>query len=143
MPPNLFHIFDCLSDAALTNKSRNSYMLVWHSVIWSIWISRNNHILNNVVKEPLEIVEDMKVLSWKWSVDRLNISPCLFLCSFPTIVMSYALVIIFCFKKKKITASRDLHKILEWSAFAHNSVECICSQVTTTFTIFYFEKKFL
>ncbi|CAJ2636054.1 unnamed protein product [Trifolium pratense] len=75
---NLFHLYDCLCDAASSKKSRNGFRLVWHSVIWSIWKARNNKVFNGIVMDPLEIVDEVKVISWKWSVDRLKISPCLF-----------------------------------------------------------------
>jgi hypothetical protein len=78
VPPNLFHLYDCLSCAAKNKKARNGFRLVWHSVIWSIWRARNTYIFNNVVMEPLELVEEIKVLSWRWSVDRLKITPCLY-----------------------------------------------------------------
>jgi hypothetical protein len=35
-------------------------------------------IFRSVRREPLELVEEVKVLSWKWSADRLKISPCLY-----------------------------------------------------------------
>ncbi|CAJ2631518.1 unnamed protein product [Trifolium pratense] len=79
MPPNLFHLFYCLSEAATNKKVRNGYRLVWHSVIWSIWKARNNRIFSNLVKETLEVVEDVKVISWKWSAARLKISPACFM----------------------------------------------------------------
>ncbi|MCH79402.1 LINE-1 reverse transcriptase like [Trifolium medium] len=78
IPPNLFFLFDCLCESALTKKSKKGFALVWHSVIWSIWLARNNHIFNGVLTDPLELVEAVKVLSWRWSADRLKISPCLF-----------------------------------------------------------------
>jgi hypothetical protein len=78
VPPNLFNLFACLSDVAPTKRVRKVFRLIWHSVIWTIWNARNNRIFNNVRKEPLEVVEDIKVLSWRWSADRLKITPCLF-----------------------------------------------------------------
>jgi hypothetical protein len=78
MPPNLFILFECLSETASSKKGKNCFRLVWHSVIWVIWLARNNVIFNNVIKEPLEIIEDDKVISWKWSAVRLKILPCLF-----------------------------------------------------------------
>jgi hypothetical protein len=78
MPPSIFHLFDCLSVAAKNTKVRRGFRLVWHMVIWSIWNARNNFIFNNVKKEPMEIVEDIKVVSWRWSADRLKIPPCLY-----------------------------------------------------------------
>jgi hypothetical protein len=78
IPPNLFYLYDCLSFSAKNKKARKGFRLIWHSMIWSIWRARNNHIFNNTVMVPLELVEAVKVLSWSWSVDRLKITPCLF-----------------------------------------------------------------
>jgi hypothetical protein len=78
MPPNLFSLFDCVSEATRIAKSKKGFRLVWYTVIWLLWKARNNVIFNNVVEDPLEIVEKVKVLSWRWSVDRLKVSPCLY-----------------------------------------------------------------
>jgi hypothetical protein len=78
MAPNLFYLFDCLIGATRSKKERKGFVLVWHSTLWCIWRAQNFNIFRNLVKSPLEVVEEVKVLSWRWSVDRLNISPCLF-----------------------------------------------------------------
>jgi hypothetical protein len=78
VPPNLSSLYACLSVAAPNIKVRKGFCLVWHSVIWAMWRARNNLIFNNVSKNPLELLEDIQILSWRWSADRLNISPCLF-----------------------------------------------------------------
>jgi hypothetical protein len=78
VPPNLFYLFYWLSSAAKSKKARRGFRLVWHSVVWSIWLARNNRIFNNVLIQPMELVEEIKVLSWRWSVDRLKITPFLF-----------------------------------------------------------------
>jgi hypothetical protein len=78
MPPSIFHLFDCLNVAAKNIKLRRGFRLVWHTVIWSIWNARNSLIFNNVKKDPLEIAEEIKVLSWKWSSERLKTPPYLY-----------------------------------------------------------------
>ncbi|KAK2452536.1 hypothetical protein QL285_000319 [Trifolium repens] len=78
MTPNIMSLFGCFCEAAKNKKTRKGFHLVWHTVVWCLWRARNDGIFNGIKKEPLEIVEDIKVLSWKWSVDRLKISPCLF-----------------------------------------------------------------
>jgi hypothetical protein len=78
MPPNMMVLFDILSNSVTTKNLRRGVRLVWHTTIWSLWIARNDVIFNGKVKEPLEIVEDIKVLSWRWSSDCLKIVPCLF-----------------------------------------------------------------
>jgi hypothetical protein len=67
MPPNLFILFDCLSEAASSKKVKNGFRLAWHSRIWVIWLARNN-----------VIIEEVKVISWKWSAIRLTVllQPC-------------------------------------------------------------------
>jgi hypothetical protein len=67
-----------LSDAAKNKRIRKGFHLIWHTVLWSIWRSRNNFIFNDIRTDPLDLVEEVKVLSWKWSTVRLKITPCLF-----------------------------------------------------------------
>jgi hypothetical protein len=61
MPPNI--LFDILSESVNKKNLRRGVRLVWHTTVWSLWIARNNVIFNGIVKEPLEIVEEIKVLS--------------------------------------------------------------------------------
>jgi hypothetical protein len=69
MPPSIMSLFASFSDEAKNKRIRRGFRF---------WRARNNVIFNNINKEPLEIVEDIKVLSCRWSVDCLKISPCLF-----------------------------------------------------------------
>jgi hypothetical protein len=78
MPPDIMTLFDCFSGVIRNKKVKKGFLLVWHTVIWSLWRARNNAIFNGILKEPLEVVEEIKVLSWNWSMDCLKISPCLF-----------------------------------------------------------------
>jgi hypothetical protein len=65
MPPNVMSLFDCFVAAAKNKKSRKGFLLIWHTVVWSLWGARNNRIFNNTAKEDKEIVEEIKVLSWE------------------------------------------------------------------------------
>jgi exonuclease III len=76
MPPSIMILFDCVSESAKNKMVRKGLRFVWHTVVWSLWCERNKEIFNNVKREALEIVEEVKVLSWRWSVDRLKIAPC-------------------------------------------------------------------
>jgi hypothetical protein len=78
MPPDIMTLFDCLCGAVRNKKKKKGFLLVWHTVMWVIWRARNDVIFNGILKDPLELVEEIKVLSWKWSVDCLKINPCLF-----------------------------------------------------------------
>jgi hypothetical protein len=78
IPPSLSLLFEMVKGAAPIKKLRHGYLLIWHAAIWAIWKARNNVIFSEGVFIPREIVEDIKVLSWKWGLARLKNSPCLF-----------------------------------------------------------------
>lgn len=46
--------------------------------IWMLWKTRNERIFKNKVKVIEDIVEEVKILSWKQSLSRLKGSPYLF-----------------------------------------------------------------
>jgi hypothetical protein len=45
--------------------------------MWVIWSVRNNYIFNNVAVTAHEIVDQIKMLSWKWFIGRIAKGPCL------------------------------------------------------------------
>jgi len=77
-PHNLFAHLECWSGEARGKKVRKGFWLVWLAIIGLIWKSRNDRIFNNQVKTIEEMVEDIKILSWRWMLSRLNCTPCLF-----------------------------------------------------------------
>jgi hypothetical protein len=46
--------------------------LIWHAAIWKIWQARNDFIFNNTTKGVKEIVEEVKVIYWRWILGRTN-----------------------------------------------------------------------
>jgi len=45
-------------------------ILIWHAVIWMLWKVRNDKIFKDTVCEVPNLVEEIKVLSWCWSLTR-------------------------------------------------------------------------
>jgi hypothetical protein len=78
MPNNVFTLFECLCGAAKNIKVRKGYMLVWHATLWIIWLARNNRIFKEVIKNSADLVEEIKVMTWRWGSERLHTAPCLF-----------------------------------------------------------------
>lgn len=45
---------------------------MWHATIWVLWKGRNNRIFNDGVEFVDDLVEEIKVLSWRWAMSRLH-----------------------------------------------------------------------
>jgi len=52
--------------------------MIWHAVVWSLWRARNDRIFNNLTHDVEEVVEEVKVLSWRWGLSRLHTTACLY-----------------------------------------------------------------
>jgi len=77
-PPNLFIHALCWMRGVRSKLFRRGVWLIWHAVVWVVWKSRNNWIFNNHIIGAEEMVDQIKVLSWHWSLARLNMASCLF-----------------------------------------------------------------
>jgi len=77
-PPNLFiHAF-CWSREVRSKILKRGAWLIWHVVVWVVWKTRNNRNFNNKIIGVEEMVDQIKALSWQWSLSRLKIVTCLF-----------------------------------------------------------------
>lgn len=52
--------------------------MIWEVVICVIWKARNGHIFNNENAMWDELVEEVKVMSWRWLLGRFNIPACMY-----------------------------------------------------------------
>ncbi|GAU25119.1 hypothetical protein TSUD_274080 [Trifolium subterraneum] len=77
MPPNLFILFDCFVGAAGCNKRAKGFLLIWHTTVWAIWRSRNEILFANGVLDPSSVIDEIKLLSWRWGLSRQKIPMCL------------------------------------------------------------------
>jgi len=78
IPPNLFTLWENWDGVSAGKKMCNGFPMIWHAVVWSIWCARNDQIFNNKTGEVDELVEEIKVLSWRWHLDRSNSPACMF-----------------------------------------------------------------
>jgi len=78
IPPNLFSLWECWDGVSNNKKIRKGLRMIWHAVVWSLWRARNDRIFNNSFREMEELVEDIKVLSWRWCLNRMCSPACLF-----------------------------------------------------------------
>jgi len=78
IPPNLLIQWECWEGVTSNKKAQKGLRMIWHMVVWSLWRTRNDRIFNNAWREVEELVEDIKVLSWRWLLNRTCASACLF-----------------------------------------------------------------
>lgn len=85
------YCYDCFIGAAGPKKVRSGFTLIWHVTVWSIWSSRNNAIFSNGVIDLEEVIDAIKLLSWRWGLSRHKIPICLFYewCWDPGIYLCY------------------------------------------------------
>jgi hypothetical protein len=76
-PQNLLSIFHCLLEAG-GKKLRNGMLMIGAAVCWILWRSRNSLLFENGNGTVFEMVEAVKVSSWKWWLSRSAAVSCLF-----------------------------------------------------------------
>jgi uncharacterized protein YktB (UPF0637 family) len=76
IPPKLFIGFNVFLARLEIKNLQKGFVMVWHSTFRLMWKARNDKIFNNIIKNSKELVDEIKVLSWKWSVHHMK--PCLF-----------------------------------------------------------------
>jgi hypothetical protein len=78
IPPSIPSLFVILKGLACGVKMRRDYLLIWHATLWSLWKARNSALFAKETFNPWVVIDDIKVLSWKWVLSRLKVAPCLF-----------------------------------------------------------------
>lgn len=78
MPPNLYIHWECWSGGVWNKKIRSGLRMIWQVAIWVIWKARNNHIFNAGVTMWEELVDEIKVLSWRWLLGKHKGSVCMY-----------------------------------------------------------------
>ena len=75
---NLFVHVKCMSSEVSDEKLRKGYWFIRHATNWVILNECNRRIFTNTVKEKEELVEKIKVLSWRWTLARFKVRTCLY-----------------------------------------------------------------
>jgi hypothetical protein len=78
IPPNVFVLWECWSGDERNKRIRKGLRLVWHATIWVLWKARNNRVFNNLNPEVAEMVDEIKVMSWCWALDRICMPTCMY-----------------------------------------------------------------
>lgn len=49
---------------------RRSRHIIWMATVWVLWITRNNVIFRSASADVIDVVANIKALSWNWFVNR-------------------------------------------------------------------------
>jgi hypothetical protein len=71
LPNNIVSSLAILMNCAKNKREKVGLCLIWNTFVWVVWNARNNHIFNNVTVICDELVEEVKIMSWKWYISRV------------------------------------------------------------------------
>jgi hypothetical protein len=77
LPHSISSMLNLLGTTSGSKHSRKGMVMIWSAVIWGIWRHRNKIIFDNGVKDSAKLLEDIKLMAWKWWISRGTQSPCL------------------------------------------------------------------
>jgi hypothetical protein len=78
LPHDITSSLATLIHCAKNKRERLGLCLIWNAYVWVIWNFRNDCIFNNGVPNVDDVVDRIKLLSWKWFVGRVAKGPFLF-----------------------------------------------------------------
>jgi hypothetical protein len=76
LPHSIMSILS-LPIAAGFKSLRQGLVLIWNAVFWCVWRLRNKIIFDNGVFDLNGLVDDIKVVSWKWWTSKSQVPKCL------------------------------------------------------------------
>ncbi|KAK2354046.1 hypothetical protein QL285_091613 [Trifolium repens] len=77
IPPSLLISFAMFVEVVADKRAKKVLIAIWNATVWVLWISHNDCVFNNKVPNVEEMVDRIKLLSWKWFLSRLAKGPCL------------------------------------------------------------------
>jgi hypothetical protein len=77
LPHSIVSPLNYIASSPGLKRKRRGLVMIWNAVIWILWWHRNKVIFDNGVIDVASLVDDVKSLSWRWSVGRSDSAPSL------------------------------------------------------------------
>jgi hypothetical protein len=77
IPPNFAISFAVFVWYAIDKRTKKGLILIWNAIMWVLWKNQNECVFNNKEINIEEMVDHVKLLSWKWFISRMAKGPCL------------------------------------------------------------------
>jgi hypothetical protein len=62
---------------AKDKRAKKGLILIWNIIVWELEKNRNDLIFNNKEMNIEELVDQIKLWSWRWFINRMAKGPCL------------------------------------------------------------------
>jgi hypothetical protein len=72
LPHSCISLLNFFAAAFVSKLIRQGLVLIWSSVIWALWRQRNRIIFENGNSDFNSVVDEIKIVSWKWWIGRLK-----------------------------------------------------------------------
>jgi hypothetical protein len=76
-PSNLLTSFAVFVGHGRDKISCKALILVWNTIMWVMWKNRNDCVFNDKQANIEDMVDEIKLLSWKWFLSGMAKGPCL------------------------------------------------------------------
>jgi hypothetical protein len=77
LPHSCVSLLNFFAEEQRNKKLRHGMVLIWCSTIWALWRQRNRILFDNGTTELLAVVDEIKLMAWKWWIGKSSKSPCL------------------------------------------------------------------
>jgi hypothetical protein len=77
LPQSCASLLNYFAFAVGNKKSRSGLISVWNAATWCLWRHRNKILFENGTWDLSGVVDEIKVMSWKWWIERSNSPQCL------------------------------------------------------------------
>jgi hypothetical protein len=75
LPHTITSILNLMASTRGSKQARRGMVMIWISLIWTVWRHRNRIIFENGSVNLTELLDDVKIMSWKWWIGKLNSPP--------------------------------------------------------------------
>lgn len=70
LPRSVRSLLDYFYSSYLNHNHHAAFTLIWHKMVWKIWVAKNGIIFSGMSPSIEAVVNDIKVTSWSWRLAR-------------------------------------------------------------------------
>jgi hypothetical protein len=75
LPNTIVSSLAVLLNCAKSKNQKRGLCFIWNVYMWTMWRVRNDRIFNNVTVSAVDVIDQIKLLCWKWFIGRIAKGP--------------------------------------------------------------------